>query len=71
MKLTFRWYGEKDEIPLGYIKQIPNISGVVTAVYGTPVGEVWETEKIQKLKSLSLYYNATSMNERNSLYVFC
>ena len=52
MKLTFRWYGEKDEIPLGYIKQIPNISGVVTAVYGTPVGEVWETEKIQKLKSM-------------------
>ena len=33
MKMTFRWYGEKDSIPLEYIKQIPNISGVVTAVY--------------------------------------
>ncbi len=52
MKLTFRWYGEKDAIPLGYIKQIPNMSGVVTAVYGTPVGEVWEKEKIQKLKAM-------------------
>lgn len=52
MKMTFRWYGEKDSIPLEYIKQIPNMSGVVTAVYDTPVGEVWEEEKIARLKSL-------------------
>lgn len=52
MKMTFRWYGEKDSIPLEYIKQIPNMSGVVTAIYDTPVGEVWEIEKIKKLKSL-------------------
>ena len=32
MKLTFRWYGEKDSIPLQYIREIPNMSGVVTAV---------------------------------------
>ena len=41
MKMTFRWYGEGDSIPLSYIKQIPNMSGVVTAVYDVPVGEVW------------------------------
>lgn len=52
MKMTFRWYGESDCIPLSYIKQIPNMSGVVTAVYDVPVGEVWEEDKIQKLKSL-------------------
>lgn len=52
MKMTFRWYGEKDSIPLKYIKQIPNMSGVVTAVYDTPVGEIWELDKIKKLKSL-------------------
>ena len=52
MKLTFRWYGEKDSIPLEYIKQIPNMSGVVTAVYDVPVGEVWPIAQIQKLKSL-------------------
>lgn len=52
MKLTFRWYGEKDCIPLEYIKQIPNMSGVVTAVYDVPVGEVWPIEQIQRLKSL-------------------
>ena len=52
MKMTFRWYGEKDSIPLEYIKQIPNMSGVVTAVYDTPVGEVWELDKILRLKEL-------------------
>ena len=52
MKMTFRWYGEKDSIPLEYIKQIPNMSGVVTAVYDVPVGEVWPVQKIARLKKL-------------------
>ena len=52
MKMTFRWYGESDSIPLSYIKQIPNMSGVVTAVYDVPVGEVWECGKIARLKEL-------------------
>ncbi len=50
MKMTFRWYGEKDSIPLSYIKQIPNMSGVVTAVYDVPVGEVWGEKEIARLK---------------------
>lgn len=53
MKMTFRWYGESDSIPLSYIKQIPNMSGVVTAVYDVPVGEVWESEKIAAVKRLT------------------
>ncbi len=52
MKMTFRWYGEQDSIPLRFIKQIPNVSGVVTAVYDTPVGEVWQEEKIARLMRL-------------------
>ena len=38
MKMTFRWYGEGDSIPLSYIRQIPNMSGVVTAVTTFPWG---------------------------------
>ena len=53
MKLTFRWYGEKDCIPLNYIKQIQGMTGVVTAVYDTPVGEVWELGKLLRLKELA------------------
>ena len=52
MKMTFRWYGEKDSIPLSYIRQIPGMTGVVTAVYDVPVGEVWPVEKIARLKDL-------------------
>ncbi len=52
MKMTFRWYGEGDSIPLSYIKQIPGMTGVVTAVYDVPVGEVWQPEKIARLKGL-------------------
>ncbi|MDR0426295.1 MAG: mannonate dehydratase [Clostridiales bacterium] len=52
MKMTFRWYGEGDTIPLAYIRQIPGMSGVVTAVYDVPVGAVWPIERILRLKSL-------------------
>ena len=52
MKMTFRWYGEGDSIPLSYIRQIPGMSGVVTAVYDVPVGEVWAEDKIARLKRL-------------------
>lgn len=52
MKMTFRWYGEADSIPLEYIRQIPNMSGVVTAVYDVPAGGVWSLDKIERLKSL-------------------
>ncbi|WP_305768529.1 mannonate dehydratase [Candidatus Epulonipiscium viviparus] len=52
MKMTFRWYGEDDRVTLDKIKQIPNMSGVVTAVYTAKVGEVWPTEDILRLKKL-------------------
>ena len=51
MKMTFRWYGTDDPVSLEYIKQIPNITGIVSAVYDIPVGEVWPIEKIEKLKA--------------------
>ena len=44
MKMTFRWYGEDDPVTLDYIRQIPCMTGVVTAVYSVPVGEVWPEE---------------------------
>lgn len=50
MKLSFRWYGEEDTIPLQYIRQIPGMYSIVTAVYDVPVGEVWSRESISALK---------------------
>lgn len=51
MKMTFRWYGKDDPISLEYIKQIPGMKGIVSAIYDIPVGEVWPLDKIQELKS--------------------
>ena len=51
MKMTFRWYGSQmDPIPLRYIKQIPNMSGVVSSLMDLPAGALWPTERIQALK---------------------
>lgn len=50
MKMTFRWYGPTDPITLEKIKQIPGMTGVVTALYTIPVGEVWDLDSILALK---------------------
>ncbi|MDE2183083.1 MAG: mannonate dehydratase [Alphaproteobacteria bacterium] len=50
MKMTFRWYGDSDPVPLGYIRQIPGLYGIVSAVYDVPVGEVWPPAAIRALK---------------------
>ncbi len=51
MKLSFRWYGEDDQVTLENIRQIPGMHSIVTAVYDVPVGEVWGQESIAKLKA--------------------
>lgn len=50
MKMTFRWFGESDSIPLSYIKQIPGMTGVVTAVYDCPPGSAWSEKSVARLK---------------------
>ena len=50
MKMTFRWYGESDPVKLEYIRQIPGMYGIVSAIYDVPVGEVWPVEKLQALR---------------------
>lgn len=50
VKMSFRWYGEKDSIPLSYIRQIPNLSTVVSAVYDVKPGEVWPRESLKRLR---------------------
>jgi len=57
MKMTFRWYGVNDSIPLEYISQIPNMYSVVTAIYDEPVGNVWSVEKIEKLRKIVVEKN--------------
>lgn len=51
MKLSFRWYGADDAVTLKYIRQIPNMHSIVTAIYDVPVGEVWSEESILACKA--------------------
>ncbi len=54
MKLTFRWYGQNDPITLEKIRQIPNMYGIVSAVYDVPAGSVWSMESIMRVKTQAL-----------------
>lgn len=50
MKMTFRWYGEGyDPIPLRYIKQIPEMTGIMGTLNGKAAGEVWEEHEIREM----------------------
>lgn len=51
MKMSFRWYGASDPVRLEYIRQIPGLHGIVSAIYDVPVGEVWPMEAILALKA--------------------
>ena len=48
---SFRWFGPADPIPLAHIRQIPGVTGVVSALYDVPVGEAWSRERLGTLKS--------------------
>jgi len=51
MKMTFRWYGHKeDKITLQQIRQIPGMQGVVGALFDIPVGAIWPLDEIMELK---------------------
>ncbi|MFL5633755.1 MAG: mannonate dehydratase [Gemmatimonadaceae bacterium] len=48
--ITFRWFGPRDPIPLGYIRQIPAVRGIVGALFDIPVGEPWPLDRIESLR---------------------
>ena len=51
MDMTLRWFGKDfDSVTLEQIRQIPGVTGVITTLYDTKPGEVWETEKIRAIK---------------------
>lgn len=52
MQLTFRWYGPADPIPLAYVRQIPGVKGVVTALHEVPVGAAWSAAALGARKAL-------------------
>jgi mannonate dehydratase len=49
MQMTFRWFGPDDPIPLAHIRQIPGVTGIVTALYDVPVGEPWTKSALERI----------------------
>ena len=50
MKMTFRWYGQSDRIPLRHIRQIPGVEGIVSALHDVPVGDPWTASRMGQLQ---------------------
>ena len=51
MDMTLRWYGEgNDSVSLEQIRQIPGVTGVITALHDIPAGEPWTEEDVKKRK---------------------
>lgn len=51
MEMTLRWFGKNfDSVTLEQIRQIPGVTGVVTTLYDTMPGEIWEVERIRAMK---------------------
>jgi mannonate dehydratase len=49
MFMTFRWFGPSDPVRLNYVRQIPCITGVVSALYDVPVGDIWPRDHLERL----------------------
>src|SRR4029434_8626825 len=52
MQMTFRWFGPNDPIPLAYVRQIPGVRGVVSALYDVPVGDTWPRDGLSRLADM-------------------
>ena len=51
MQMTLRWYGSRfDTVTLQQIRQIPGVTGVISTLYDTAPGDVWELDAILALK---------------------
>lgn len=68
MEMSFRWYGHDDPVTLDQIRQIPGMTGIVSAIYDIPAGEVWPYDKIMQLKQ-TIEQHGLSLNVIESVPV--
>lgn len=50
MQMTLRWFGPGDRVQLRDIRQVPGVTGIVSALHHLPPGEVWPLEELKRLR---------------------
>lgn len=50
MKMTMRWYGPDDLVTLQNIRQVPGMTGIVSALHDLKAGEILTVDRIQERK---------------------
>ncbi len=52
MQMTMRWFGKGyDSVTLEQIRQVGYVEGIITTLYGSKPGEVWDAEEIKAVKA--------------------
>lgn len=46
MHMTMRWFGPADPVPLWKLRQVPNLTGIVSALHDVPPGEAWTADAV-------------------------
>jgi mannonate dehydratase len=49
MRMTFRWFGARDPVTLSRIRQIPGVTGIVSALHDVPAGTAWTKSGVEQL----------------------
>ncbi len=50
MQMTLRWFGVDDAVTLANIRQIPGVTGIVSALHDERPGDVWPQDRIDALR---------------------
>lgn len=48
MRMTLRWFGPQDAVKLAHIRQIPGVTGVVSALTDTAIGQAWSRDAVSQ-----------------------
>ena len=47
MQMTMRWFGPGDPVRLEYIRQVPGVNGIVSALHDVAVGTAWTMDGVE------------------------
>lgn len=50
MRMTMRWFGPADPVPLWKLRQVPNLTGIVSALHEIPPGVAWPRGGVADLR---------------------